>query len=142
MKNVLVPLDASEQAGNAFGWALDELDPDETRLVLLHVTHPGDPGHLPGVSVGLSPGDDGYAEAVADEYLGEFTEEADERGFEYEKVHVFGDPTREIVEYTQDNDVDRVVMGSHGRSGASRVLLGSVAENVVRRSPTPVTVVR
>ncbi|MFP4187941.1 MAG: universal stress protein [Halobacteriales archaeon] len=93
-------------------------------------------------ALGLSPGDDGYAEAVADEYLGEFADEADERGFENEKAHVLGDPAREIVAYAEENNVDRVVMGSHGRDGATRVLLGSVAETVVRRSPTPVTVVR
>jgi nucleotide-binding universal stress UspA family protein len=142
MKHILLPLDASEQARKAFDWAVDELDPEETRLTLLHVTHPGDPGHLPGVSVGLSPGDDGYAEAVADEYLSGFADEADERGFENEKAHVFGDPAREIVAYADENSVDRVVIGSHGRSGGARILLGSVAENVVRRAPCPVTVVR
>ena len=47
-----------------------------------------------------------------------------------------------IVEYVETHDVDHVVIGSHGRKGLSRVLLGSVAELVVRRSPVPVTVVR
>ncbi|MFW6265865.1 MAG: universal stress protein, partial [Halanaeroarchaeum sp.] len=44
--------------------------------------------------------------------------------------------------YVEETDVDHVVIGSHGRSGVGRILLGSVAERVVRRSPTPVTVVR
>jgi nucleotide-binding universal stress UspA family protein len=47
-----------------------------------------------------------------------------------------------IVTYADENDVDHVVLGSHGRKGLTRVLLGSVAEAVVRRSPVPVTVVR
>lgn len=57
-------------------------------------------------------------------------------------VTEFGRPARTIVEYVEDHDVDHVVVGSHGRSGLSRTLLGSVAERVVRRSSVPVTVVR
>ena len=53
-----------------------------------------------------------------------------------------GKPPREIVDYTQDHDIDTIVIGSHGRSLMARVLLGSVAESVVRRAPTPVLVVR
>ncbi|WP_412781655.1 universal stress protein, partial [Aeromonas diversa] len=53
-----------------------------------------------------------------------------------------GDPSRMIISYTETHDVDRIVLGSHGRSGLSRVLLGSVAETVARRSPVPVTIVR
>ena len=49
---------------------------------------------------------------------------------------------REIIGFAEDNDVSHIVIGSHGRTGASRVLLGSVAQTVVRRAPTPVTVVR
>jgi nucleotide-binding universal stress UspA family protein len=53
-----------------------------------------------------------------------------------------GRPDRAIVEYAQQHDIDHVFVGSHGRSGISHVLLGSVAENVVRRAPVPVTVIR
>lgn len=53
-----------------------------------------------------------------------------------------GRPERAIVAYAEDHLVDEIVIGSHGRTGGSRILLGSVAEQVVRRSPIPVTVVR
>ncbi len=53
-----------------------------------------------------------------------------------------GKPARTIVQYAEDHDVEHIVMGSHGREGVSRALLGSVAENVIRRSPVPVTIVR
>jgi nucleotide-binding universal stress UspA family protein len=53
-----------------------------------------------------------------------------------------GRPDREILEYVEENDIDHVFVGSHGRSGVSRLLLGSVAEKVVRRAPVPVTVIR
>jgi len=55
---------------------------------------------------------------------------------------VVGKPAREIVAFAADHDVDQIVVGSHGRSPMSRVLLGSVAQSVVRRAPVPVTVVR
>ncbi|WP_276257709.1 universal stress protein [Haloglomus litoreum] len=53
-----------------------------------------------------------------------------------------GKPASEILDYVGAHAVDHVVMGSHGRKGASRLLLGSVAERVMRGSPVPVTVVR
>ena len=53
-----------------------------------------------------------------------------------------GRPARTILDVVEEGEVDHVVMGSHGRSGVSRILLGSVAEDVVRESPVPVTIVR
>ena len=51
-------------------------------------------------------------------------------------------PGRALVEIAEDEDVDLVILGSHGRSGLSRAFLGSVAERVVRHAPCPVLVVR
>jgi nucleotide-binding universal stress UspA family protein len=53
-----------------------------------------------------------------------------------------GRPHRTILDYTESNDVDLVVMGTHGRQGLDRYLLGSVAERVVRLSTVPVLTVR
>ena len=44
--------------------------------------------------------------------------------------------------YAEENDIDHIVVGSHGRGGVSRMLLGSVAETVARRSSVPVTIIR
>lgn len=67
---------------------------------------------------------------------------ATERDREVSTATRVGKPAREIVEYAEERDVDTIVIGSHGRSLVARVLLGSVAEAVVRRAPTPVLVVR
>ena len=67
---------------------------------------------------------------------------AEERDATVSTETVRGTPARRIVEFAEEEGVDQIVIGSHGRSGVSRVLLGSVAEQVVRRSPVPVTVVR
>jgi len=54
----------------------------------------------------------------------------------------FGKPFSEVIRYAHDNDIDLIVIGSHGRTGLEHVLLGSVAESVVRNSPCPVLTVR
>jgi nucleotide-binding universal stress UspA family protein len=55
---------------------------------------------------------------------------------------ISGDPAPAIVRYAEEHDTDQIVMGSHGRDGLSRLIMGSVAETVVRRAPSSVTVVR
>lgn len=53
-----------------------------------------------------------------------------------------GSPTAEIVRAAREYEIDLIVLGTHGRSGLKHVLLGSVAENVVRQAPCPVLTVR
>lgn len=59
-----------------------------------------------------------------------------------EPTIVEGNPASAILQLAQDQKADVIVVGSHGRSGLARLILGSVAEGVVRRSPIPVLVVR
>lgn len=59
-----------------------------------------------------------------------------------ETATVEGSPAREIVSFATDQGCDLIVMGTHGRSGVDRLLLGSVAERVVRTSNVPVLTVR
>lgn len=53
-----------------------------------------------------------------------------------------GDPEDRLVEYTEAGGFDHVVLGTHGRDGVSRLLIGSVAEGVVRRTDVPTTLVK
>jgi len=62
-------------------------------------------------------------------------------GVEVEEHVVVGYPARSIRSFVEDHDIDLVVIGSHGRSGLSRVILGSVAEKVLRQTRLPVLVV-
>ncbi len=55
---------------------------------------------------------------------------------------VEGNSHEEIVDYITEHGIDMVIMGTHGRTGLDRVVMGSVAERVVRRSPVPVVTVR
>ncbi|MFP4632642.1 MAG: universal stress protein [Halobacteriales archaeon] len=136
---VLVAVDTSEQAERAYDWTLEEMDDDE--ITLLHVLDPIDPGFIPGVDV--EPDGEDYPERAAETYLEELAERGRENGVDVETVVEEATVvSRAIVEEAERGDYDHVVVGSHGRQGAARILLGSVAEKVVRRSPTPVTVVR
>ncbi|GAA0550327.1 universal stress protein [Halorubrum ejinorense] len=67
---------------------------------------------------------------------------AADHDIELETVTGVGKPAREIVRYAEEHDIDQIVMGSHGRSGVGRAILGSVAEAVTRRARIPVTIVR
>lgn len=59
-----------------------------------------------------------------------------------ETAVVDGSPSTEIVSYAEETPCDVIVMGTHGRSGVDRLLLGSVAARVIRSAPVPVTTVR
>ncbi|WP_135666023.1 universal stress protein [Halorhabdus rudnickae] len=140
-KHILVPLDGSEQAHEACDFAMAEFP--EADLTLLHVINPADAGY--SVQASIPTFSEEWYERQKEEAQNRFEEieaEARERGIEVEGVIEVGKPTHVIVEHAQEHDVDQIVMGSHGRSGVSRILLGSVAETVVRRSPVPVTVIR
>lgn len=139
MKKILVPLDGSKQAWEAFDYAVEEF-PSAT-IVLLYVIDPVEAGYSTTATV------PGYTEQwyeQSQDRADNLFEEAGERAGDatLETETDVGRPSRLIVEFAEENDVDQIVMGSHGRSGVSRILLGSVAEAVVRRSPVPVTIVR
>lgn len=60
----------------------------------------------------------------------------------YEHRYLEGGPIHEIVEFAEREHIDLIIIGSHGRTGLSRLLMGSVAEGVVRRAPCPVLIVK
>jgi nucleotide-binding universal stress UspA family protein len=141
-RHVLVPLDGSEGSQKAFEFALEEFS--DARLTLLHTVDPHDPDRVQ-VTEATIPFDDETREEILEEstrLLDEYARRAKDEGVEPTKEYNFGEPSEEILGYAEDEDVDHIVVGSHGRSGVTRVLLGSVAESVTRRSPVPVTVVR
>lgn len=59
-----------------------------------------------------------------------------------ETVVTFGVPFVEIIKAAKEHDADLIVMGTHGRSGIAQILIGSVAEKVVRKAPCPVLTVK
>lgn len=133
---ILLPYDGSEQSADALAYALASFPDDE--IELLHVIEP----YVGRTGV---PNDVGMQydqqRETAESMLAETT--ADQTESErIETAVTVGRPVHEILAYTEENGIDHIVIGSHGRDGAARLLLGSVAETIVRRAPVPVTVVR
>lgn len=138
---VIVPMDGSKQSWTAFDHAV-EMFGDGT-LVCLRVIDPVQAGY--GVGTGAAAAADDWLESqneAAEEMFDDVREQAAQVGVDIETHVEIGRPARAIEEFAEEQEVDHIVIGSHGREGISRVLLGSVSEKVVRRSPVPVTVVR
>ena len=139
---ILVPFDDSERAREALEYAVD-LFPDGEFVALTVV----DTSAVP--TIPNSATDEAELSETVESVFGDVEQRlevperlAAERDVPIETRTRLGSPTQEIVEFAEDEAVDHIVMGSHGRSGVKRFLLGSVAEVVVRHSPVPVTVVR
>jgi len=139
-KHLLVPVDGSSGSEAALEYAVEEFP--EARVTLFHVINPARASFTAQAAL-PSFSEEWYEEqrTSAEELLTAAREGILETTTVETDIEV-GRPARAIVEYAEERDVDGVVMGSHGREGVARVLLGSVAETVVRRSPVPVTVVR
>ncbi|WP_372910122.1 universal stress protein [Salinigranum sp.] len=135
VKRILVPLDGSPKSEAAIRFVTEEW-PDAD-VVLLRVIDPLESGYSGSA---FPSGAEEWYERKRAEVREHLADVAAEHGIDAERVVVAGRPAASIVEVAED--VDHVVMGSHGRTGVSRVVLGSVAEAVVRRSPVPVTIVR
>jgi nucleotide-binding universal stress UspA family protein len=140
-RRVLVAYDDSEQSIEALEFALREFA--EATLVVLTIVDPAEANTRRAFSMPTFASE-WYEEAREDaqDRVAEATELATAVGVDIETEVAVGRPSKTIVEFASEHDCDHIVTGSHGRSGVSRILLGSVAETVVRRSPVPVTVVR
>ena len=79
---------------------------------------------------------------VATDYLEEKAQLLREKGILAEVKTLFGNVIDQLVEYTKENGVDLIIVATHGRSGVSRLFLGSVADRLLRHAPVPVLMVR
>ena len=134
---IVVPWDFSEMSEHALKVARSMVI-DASQLLVIHVdtlvVPAGDPGSIYGV-VSQDTQRDNLVQAFRERFKG--TELAD-ISFEVR----FGDPGSEITKYASQMEANLLVISSHGRTGISRLLIGSVAERVVRLSPCPVLVLR
>ena len=141
MTRILVPLDGSDKSRSALQYALEHFE--DASIVCLNVIDPIEAGYTAQARVpGYSQEWFEEAQTSAEDLFQEAREMAREYDVTIETDTEVGRPSRTVVNYADEHDVDGIVMGSHGRSGVSRILLGSVAEAVMRRSTVPVTIVR
>jgi nucleotide-binding universal stress UspA family protein len=146
LKTILLPTDGSECSGKAMAYALSFAKQYGARVVALHVIDQRweEQTRVAFAEVGQDMSKkirNGYEEE-ARRILREVAEAAGKAGVAVETRSVTGIPSEDIVRAGKELSAGLIIMGTHGRSGVSHLLLGSVAEKVVRRSPCPVLTVR
>ncbi|MBI4510043.1 MAG: universal stress protein [Deltaproteobacteria bacterium] len=142
IRKILCPVDFSEPARDALLFAADLAQQYDAELTLLHVYQI--PGYAFPEGIVLA-GPEVMAELMVriDKVLGEWKSDAEGHGaMRVSTLSVQGAPWNEIVRTAREQGYDLVVIGTHGRTGLKHVILGSVAEKVVRRAPCPVLTVR
>ena len=141
LKRILVPTDFSECSDAALRYGLELARKFGASLYLLHVIQ--DPATQPWAAEGfVVPLLDAVEQWQKDAQarLEKSIPEDDRAKAIF--ACVIASPFTEILRYAAANDIDLIVMGTHGRGGVSHVFLGSIAEKVVRRAPCPVLTVR
>ena len=141
IRRILVPTDFSACALPAVRYAAELADKFAAELVLLHVVSDAvlalPDAVMPTPATDLhaltEAGKTGLANLIAAEKLERLNPRPEVR---------LGSPAAEIIAAATDLHADLVCIGTHGRGGIARVLLGSVAEHVVRQAPCPVLTVR
>jgi nucleotide-binding universal stress UspA family protein len=141
-QHFLVPIDFSDYADQALDYAMALGQNLQARLTLLHVIHAvplwaeGDMGRtLPDVYLA-------EVEAAAQRGMEQRRQRVQDAGLEANVLVVHGVPFQTIIDVAQEAQIDLIIMGTHGRTGMKHMLLGSVAEKVVRLAPCPVLVTR
>ncbi|MBI4517060.1 MAG: universal stress protein [Deltaproteobacteria bacterium] len=138
-KTILCPIDFSEASYRALEYGLRFARQSEATIILMHVLHnPSDEFfHPEGYVIGWD-----QAKAKA---KGLLEDTCSKRLGGYAKTEVLvdiGDPHELIVNLARDRRVDLIVTSTHGRTGLAHMVMGSVAEKVIRHAPCPVFVVR
>jgi nucleotide-binding universal stress UspA family protein len=132
VKKILYPTDFSSYSNQAYFHAIALAESHGASLTILYVYAPG--FGTPEV----------HGEDADRRYWKDQLEQIHpvNPGISVQHVFLEGDPAGEIVRYAADTGIDLIVMGTHGRTGLERLLMGSVAEKVMREAPCSVLVVK
>lgn len=138
LHTILCPTDFSENSQYAFQLATSLARDHGAHVLVAHVMPP--PLAYDEVVASLPP--EFYKEKIWESFRALEASDPGVRNVRVETRLVEGDPIAEIVRLAEDTVCDLIVMGTHGRTGLSRLLMGSVAENVLRKAPCPVLTVK
>ena len=140
LRRLLVPIDFSEPSEAALKYGVALARAFNAKLYLLHVLAKAPAENRESVEhpIGLFE----RMQDAARERLGNILTDHQAKDLPSEFTTQVGTPYIEIIRYAKDHDIDLIVMGTHGRGPVAHMLMGSVAENVVRRAPCPVLTVR
>lgn len=135
LRTILHPTDFSLPAERAFQVACSLARDAEALIVILHVAVPP----VVGYGSAMAPPPQGDWKAMEDRLYGI---EPPDPTIRVQYRLETGTPTGEIVRVAKATEADLIVMGSHGRTGLARLLMGSVAEHVVREAPCAVLIIK
>ena len=133
-ENVLIPTDGSDPARKAMETGIDlaaEHDATVHGLYTVEPTYAAESGQVTET-----------LQRKGERIVSDVAEAAEARGLAAVTEVWTGTPHEEILDYAAENDIDVIVMGTHGRTGLGRYLLGSVTQKVVRLSEVPVLTVQ
>lgn len=139
IQTMLVPTDFSELSNEAIDFAFLMAQQLKPRMIFLHVLEwPGHPEPMTALY------NEGYAfrKDQASAFLNDLVQRAKDEGLEGSQELIDGIPFVEIIRTARKRKADLIVMGTHGRTGLSHVMIGSQAERVVRESPCAVLTVK
>ena len=139
-KRALIPLDGSMVAESILPFILEVAGPLDMEVALLRVLVPVPPMTVEGTQVVIE--DAGRLRAEAEEYLASIAAELRAKGVRVTTAVRRGEPVAEILAGAREVDADLIAMTTHGRSGLSRLLFGSVAAAVLSHAEVPVFLMR
>ena len=142
LKAILLPTDFSDYSAYATKYACAFSEQFDAELHILHVFQEAVPT-TPMTGLAFPPPESYLTEIRehAAKSLAELLDREWETGRRIVRATAKGVPFVEIIRYAKQGDVDMIVMGTHGRTGLAHMLMGSVAEKVVRKAPCPVLTV-
>ena len=135
MNTILFPTDYSPASAAALRYATALARHEQATLVVLYV----EPPSVPPVGT-IEVSHDSAAEEA--QLADQLSQAASDGQLSYRVTHLRGDPAAEIIRIAAEEHADLIVMATAGRSGWRRVLMGSVAESVMRDAPCPVLTLR
>jgi universal stress protein A len=138
LNHILVPHDFSETSAAAVRYAMALARNSRARITFLHVGNSAHAAFDTEFPIGL---EDAREDAIRERLLKIVTPQ-EQVEFNPQFVVRPGNPAAEIVWFAEEHGVDLIVMGTHGRGFVAHVVMGSVAEKVVRTAPCPVLTVR
>ncbi|MDE3057520.1 MAG: universal stress protein [Bacteroidota bacterium] len=142
LTKILVPIDFSEYARKALQYAIPFARQFKAKLYLVYVVEPTIyPADFSFGQVGL-PNVEAELRTKAEEELKELVEKEIQGEVESEWLVKTGLPFVEIASFAKDENIDLIIVATHGHTGVEHILFGSTAEKIVRKAPCPVLVVR
>ena len=141
IKTIVVPVDFSNCSREGLRYAIGFAKEFGARIILLHATYLGYIYSAEGTALYDIPGLQKAARQMAERKMRELIRSVNFGAVEFETVLTEGSPVIDICAFAKDNNVDLIITSTHGFTGFTHVLIGSIAEQVVRHAPCSVLVV-